>query len=147
MIGASYQASYRKAKPRGVYSQGGTSQLTRSSLDQPQSPPRICTVHDWEVGLGRKVCPMNVRLGVLDQVIPSRSGHQLISAQRSRRVVMALEGSPCGKAGLNGPNLVNINEVPASRTLSFDLRPKAPLESGIKIYSTMRIPFQAKPSA
>jgi hypothetical protein len=26
----------------------------------------------------------------LDQVIPSRSGHQLISAQRSRRVVMGL---------------------------------------------------------
>jgi hypothetical protein len=69
----------------------------------------------------------------LDQVIPSRSGHQLISAQRSRRVVMALEGSPCGKAGLNGPNLVNISEVPASRTLLFDLR-ESLLDSGIKIY-------------
>lgn len=44
-------------------------------------------------------------------------------------------------------NLVNINEVPASRTRSFDLRPKAPLESGIKIYCTMKIAFQAQASA
>ena len=64
---------------------------------------------------------MNVRLGPSDPkpLWPSIDFRATISTRGH-----GLEGSPSGKAGLNGPNLVNINEVPANRTLLFDLRRK-----------------------